>query len=302
MGGHSSKQIHFNPVTDLPDLTGKVILITGGNAGIGYATVRHLARHGAKVYMAARNEAKAKEAIAQLNAEGLGPGNGEIVWLELDLKDIRNAKKAAEEFMTKEDKLDVLSTMISPFILTEALLPTLKRTAAEPNSDVRVVVVASEGHRYVPSGARFRNKEDLNKDCSKSYVPPFSRYCLTKLANILYAKELQRQFTVAGEHITVVSLHPGAVNTFAHKLYFESLVRVLIYPFFVTPDIGGWTPAFAAASNDVKEQAEKYQGAYLIPVGKVTEPSKKANSDELARELWETIERTLADIKDWRDC
>jgi len=60
--------------------------------------------------MAARNKAKAQAAILALNEEGLGPGNGVVVWLELDLNDPRNAKKAAQEFMTKEDRLDVLST------------------------------------------------------------------------------------------------------------------------------------------------------------------------------------------------
>lgn len=115
----------FNPTTDLPDLSGKVVLVTGGkyvanictwliihslcSAGIGYSTVKHLARHGAKVYMAARNQSKAEAAIAQLRAEGLGPGNGEVVWLELDLKDPLNAKRAAEEFMKREKRLDVLS-------------------------------------------------------------------------------------------------------------------------------------------------------------------------------------------------
>jgi len=80
------------------------------STGIGYATVKHLARKGAKVYMAARNKARAEAAIAKLQREGLGPGNGEVVWLELDLCDPRNSKKAAQEFMNKEDRLDVLST------------------------------------------------------------------------------------------------------------------------------------------------------------------------------------------------
>lgn len=106
MGIFASK--NFNPDRDIPDLTGKTILVTGGNAGIGYATVKHLARKGAKVYMAARNKARAEAAIAKLKSEGLGPGNGEVIWLELDLGDPRNPKKAAQEFMDKEDRLDVL--------------------------------------------------------------------------------------------------------------------------------------------------------------------------------------------------
>ena len=63
--------------------------------------------------MAARNKAKAEAAISALNEEGLGPGNGEVVWLELDLSNPHNTKKAAKEFMAKEDRLDVLSMVPS---------------------------------------------------------------------------------------------------------------------------------------------------------------------------------------------
>ncbi len=76
------------------------------SSGIGYATIQHLARRGAKVYMAARNETKARDAIARLKEGGLGLG--EVLWLELDLSDPRKARKAAEEFMKTETRLDVL--------------------------------------------------------------------------------------------------------------------------------------------------------------------------------------------------
>lgn len=78
------------------------------SSGIGFATVQVLARHGAKVYIGARSEAKAKAAIERLHAEGLQPGNGSVDWFELDLSDPRTAKKSAHSFLEKETRLDVL--------------------------------------------------------------------------------------------------------------------------------------------------------------------------------------------------
>jgi NAD(P)-dependent dehydrogenase (short-subunit alcohol dehydrogenase family) len=311
----------FNPVTDLPDLSGKVIIVTGGNTGIGYATVKHLARRGAKVYMAARNKSKAEEAITKLKGEGLAPGNGEVIWLELDLSDPRNAKKTAQEFLNKETRLDVLihnaavlmekyqlSTdgvqeimlvnAISPFVLTRELLPVLNQTAAEPNTDARIVVVASEGHRYVSGTPHFRNLDDFNNEHKSSLVPPFARYCFSKLSNILYASELQRRLDAEGSGITVISLDPGAVNTFSRKPQlqkFSWLVDIIAYPFFVHPDVGGYTSAIAAASPEVAQNRDKYKGAYLVPVGKLRQPSDAARDEGLAKEMWETIEGFLAE-------
>lgn len=311
----------FDPVTDLPDLSGKVILITGGNAGIGRSTVKHLARRGAKVYMAARSQTKAEEAIAQLKAEGLGPGNGDIIWLKLDLKDPRNAKKAAEEFMKQEKRLDVLIhnaavllenyamtpdgvqeivmvNVISHIVLTRTLQPLLDQTAAEPNSDVRIVVVASDAHRFVSGEPHFRNLDDLNKELKSSLSPTFARYCISKLMNILYASELQRRLTAIGSPITVIALHPGAVNTFSDKpplnlKFIAFLAKPIVSLFFSQPDQGAYTSAFAAASEEVAKQREKYKGAYLTPVAKLSEPTKVAKDEGLAKELWDTVEKFL---------
>lgn len=85
---------------------------SNGSRGVGYGTVKHLARLGAKVYLAARDESRAKAAIARLELEGFGPGNGHVLWHELDLSDPRKAKKSAEEFLKKETRLDVLGTCI----------------------------------------------------------------------------------------------------------------------------------------------------------------------------------------------
>lgn len=79
------------------------------SGGIGYATIQHLARHGAKVYMAARDQVKAERAIQRMQAEGLAPGNGQVLWLPLDFSDPFLVRSAAEKLLSKEDRLHVLS-------------------------------------------------------------------------------------------------------------------------------------------------------------------------------------------------
>jgi hypothetical protein len=72
-------------------------------------------------------------------------------------------------------------------------------------------------------------------------------------------------------------------------------VDILVYPFFVHPDAGAYTSAFAAASPDIVENPDKFKGAYLVPVGNVRNPTVTGNSEELAKELWAGIETFLAD-------
>ncbi|OAX40085.1 hypothetical protein K503DRAFT_768886, partial [Rhizopogon vinicolor AM-OR11-026] len=120
---------------------------------------------------------------------------------------------------------------------------------------------------------------------------------MTKLANILYASELQRRLTAAGSPITVISVHPGAVNTFSDRQslsrFFKFLIMPIVYLFFEHPDKGAYTSAFAAASEEVGKQRDKYKGTYLMPVGKVAEPTNMARDEALAKELWNSVEKFL---------
>ncbi|THV03616.1 NAD(P)-binding protein [Dendrothele bispora CBS 962.96] len=121
MGQAPSKS--FDPLRDLPDIKGKVVLVTGSSSGIGFDTLRYLVKLGAKVYMAARSEERAKSAIERLEKEGKEPGNCGVLWHELDLVDPRKAKASAEKFMEKEERLDILINNAAMFV--EFTLPHL---------------------------------------------------------------------------------------------------------------------------------------------------------------------------------
>jgi len=303
----------------LPDLTGKVMIVTGGNTGIGYATVKHLARRGAKIYLAARNEIKGKDAVARLEAEGLGPGNGSIVYLKLDLSHPRQAKEAAVEFMAMEDKLDVLvnnagamilpyaktyegvqDTMlinyISPFVFTKTLLPLLTKTA-KSGSDVRIVNVVTNGHYYVPTPVRFQTLDDFNLEYKGMILSCLRRYFLSKLAGVLFSGELQRRLDADNIPITVISVHPGGVNSgWSDHATFPKLAAWIASWFMLHPDQGAYTSVIAAASKDVAETPEKYRNAYLVPIGEFGTPSATSQDARLAAELWETTERFITSI------
>ncbi|KAL6306000.1 NAD-P-binding protein [Sparassis latifolia] len=317
----------FNPDIDLPDLKGKVIAVTGGSSGIGYATVQHLARHGAKVYMAARNEEKSKAAIARLQTEGLAPGNGEIVWLDLELSDPRNAKRAAEQLIAKEQRLDVLINNaamprgpyaltsegiqdvmainhVSPFVFTNTLLPLLYRTAKEPNSDVRIVNVASDGIMFLKRGVRFRNLGDFNDEHAHDLSPGLSRYFRSKIANVLFTQKLQKRLDADGVPIIAMALNPGTVRTeglrndAAHlPPVVSTLFSLLVDVGWATPSKGAYTSVFAAATPAVRAQPDVYKDAYLEPPGKLgSPPNQDAKSPELAEELWNTTVEILSNL------
>ncbi|CCM00284.1 uncharacterized protein FIBRA_02314 [Fibroporia radiculosa] len=306
MGLFSSK---FDPAS-LPDLKGKVVLITGGAAGIGFAVVQHLARRGAKIYIAARTQDRAGDAIQRLRAAGLGPGNGQLAHVELDLADPRVAKKAAEEFMAKEGRLDILincaAIYIGHFVFTRTLMPVLKRTASEPNSDVRIVHVSSDGFDAVRHSVQFRTIEDFNNEYKDNVFPwpSLMRYCYSKLLIMLAAAEQQRRLDDEGVPILVMTTHPGAINSDGAQKWIDSfgpgllgaIVAFFINLVFNTPIKGAYSTVFAAAAPQVRAEPRKYRAAYIKPPSEISPVAERARDPAKGKELWEMTETFLDEI------
>ncbi|EJC97840.1 NAD-binding protein [Fomitiporia mediterranea MF3/22] len=300
-----------DPTKDLPDLTGKVAIVTGATSGIGYVVARALLRKGATVYLAARNESKATGTIARLQAEGLGPGNGKPIFLKAVFDDPRNAKKSAEEFLSRESGLDILVNNIaryfSPFVFTNILLPLMKQTALLPDTDVRIVNVASDSHALVPD-IRLKNKDDFYfpKVVDEGTANQRKHYGFTKLLDILWTRELARRLTASsndgGINILCLCVHPGWVGTegvlelsdrypWPLSSFFKFLTRLL----FRTPEQGGSTVLIPAAAQSIRNDSGRYHGQYLVPYGKLGPASKDALDDSLARDLWDLTERVLTE-------
>ncbi|KZV60480.1 NAD-P-binding protein [Peniophora sp. CONT] len=312
------------PSAELLDLRGRVAIVTGANSGIGLYILFHLARQGAKCYLAARSQAKFDVALKRLREEGLGSeeGDGEVMWLELDLCDPVGVRKSVERFGEMESRLDILvnnaarilgpyaSTKeglsesflvnhISPFLFTTLLLPLMEKAAALPDSDVRIVNVSSVAHRWVPN-PRYDTLEAINSDFAHTWKPKTNAYAYTKLANILFTRELQRRLTSSSTPIIVCAVNPGNVMSEGNVALFTSLPfgRLINFGFslmFVSPRDGGYTPAWAAASRKIREERESgvWQGSYVVPYGVREEPTEDAKREDPASELWETTERVL---------
>jgi hypothetical protein len=122
---------------------------------------------------------------------------------------------------------------------------------------------------------------------------------MSKLADILWTKELQNRLDAEGVPIIALSLHPGAVDTFSDRLpKYRFIGKIITKLFFKTWDKGAYNSVIAAASPVVRQHAKIYKGAYIEgDYGKVVKPSKNARDLDIAAELWKTTEELLANIR-----
>lgn len=313
------QQNDFQPKRDIPSLEGKVILITGGNAGLGLETVYQLAVHQpAKIYLAARSESKAHDAILQIKnrLQEDGIRFPTIEWLGLDLTDLKSVKQAAEEVLNSENRLDILvlnaGIMATPpsktasghdlqlgtnhlghFYLTKLLLPLLEKTAETSlHSDTSVITVSSEAHHLAGSG--FLDLiENHGKLCSAS---DYTRYGVSKAANILFAAELARR--VNPKKITSVSLHPGVImtNLYSSSKASNPFVRYGLPPvaqlMFDDVEHGALNTLWCIAKSGTSGIEN---GGYYTPVGKFRNSELTRDKKSAAR-LWSWSEDQITHL------
>ncbi|KAJ3847226.1 short chain dehydrogenase [Lentinula lateritia] len=305
-------------VTDIPDLSGRVAIVTGGNTGLGYITVRELARNGARVYMLSRTESRALAAIEKIKTELGSELNPEIEYINFNLLSLKSAKKAAEEYMQREQRLDILvnnaGIMATPyelgpdgieiqacngtghFALTVSLLSILKDTAAMPGSHVRIVNITSGGYMFANfTKPDFTSLEGLNQKTFGTW----GRYGLSKLTNILLTNELQKRFIAAGiTNIYCLAVHPGAVNTELSRGLLESWpflapLRRIGRMMTMNPDRGALTQLYAATSPEVEEKDLK--ATLLFPIAQVEAKASMAKDKDgkLSRDFWRLCEELM---------
>lgn len=280
---------------DVPDQSGKCFVVTGANTGVGYEITRVLAQRGARVLLACRDEAKAREAMARIR---LSAPRASLDFLPLDFADLGSISAAVER-VAREPRLDVLinnaGVMAPPlmrtkqgfelqfgvnhlgcFALTALLLPKLGDT---PGS--RVVTTSSVAHK----GAQF-DWDDL--DAHNSY-DRMKRYAASKLANALFFFELDRRLRGAGLPITAVGCHPGIASTnLGRYMGWLQILNPIAGVLLNSADKGAW-PALQAATGVVNP------GAYYGPIGFrgirgiSGEASRSADAQDpaLARRLWD---------------
>jgi NAD(P)-dependent dehydrogenase (short-subunit alcohol dehydrogenase family) len=267
----------------------KVILVTGANAGIGRATALGLAKAGGTVVMLCRDQERGKEALADIVKK---TGNRRTALMICDLASQRAIRAFAERFLAEHRRLDVLinnaavlmpkrsitedgieSTLainhVAYFLLTELLLERLKSSAPS-----RIVNVASAAHTY--------GHIDLSNLQGERDYGGFRAYANSKLANILFTRQLARRLTGTG--VTANCLHPGSVGTSLFRRL-PKVLEAIIKLVTIGPDRGARTTIYLASSPEVEGVTGKY-----FSRSREVQSSLESRDDQLAADLWAVTE------------
>lgn len=285
------------------NLSGKTVIVTGSNTGIGYETALDLYKKGAKVYVACRNPEKALKAIQKMESEG---GTGKLVYEHLDLASLRSVKDFADKVLQTETSLDLLinnaGIMIPPpsrtedgfeiqfgvnfvghFALTGHLFNLLESTKGS-----RVVTLSSNAHRGAAIDFdNFRLEKEYNN---------WREYGQSKLADIIFALEFDKRLKQNGNQIKSLAAHPGYSKTDLQKYMDEDMLASLE---LMTAKEGAQPTLAACLREDVKGGQYWGPDGYKEQKGKpaLAKIDAAAQDETLNARLWDwAIETTKANF------
>ncbi len=272
-----------------PDLCGRTCFVTGATSGIGEASALAFARMGARVGILARSAERAAQTRDRIHAAT----GREVEIVQGDLASLASVRHAADEVLARFADLHVwinnaglialrrsttvdgfettfATNHLGPFLLTNLVLPRILESAP-----ARIVNVASDAHRFTRNGLDW---DDLQ---SERGYKTFRVYGKSKLANILFTRELARR--LAGSGVTVNAVHPGAVGTGlgGQNGWLARATMTLLRPFFRSPERGAETQIHVATA----EGFDDVTGRYFVD-RRDTRPAAPACDDEAARRLW----------------
>ena len=293
-------------VEQIPSQAGKTVLVTGANSGIGYQAALELARHGAHVMLGCRNEAKGRAALERLLREAPG-ASADVV--QLDMASMASIRAFAAAFIGRGLALDLLinnagvmalpkreltedgferqfgTNHLGHFTLTGLLLLALLAAPAP-----RVVTVASLAHRT--------GKIDFDNLQRERGYEGWDAYNASKLANILFAKELDRRARAAHSRLISLAVHPGVSTTSIFEngpgtMNLKAIMVKLLAPVMMQNDEAGALPTFYAATSPNAQG-----GDYIGPDGfgelkgspVVVQPRPQALDTAVGERLWAVSE------------
>ena len=282
------------------DLKGKVILVTGATDGIGKAAAIEFAKRGATLTIVGRNKEKTEQVVAELKALSENPN---IDCLVCDLSRMADVKRAADEFKAKHDRLDVLvnnagATFKAPVLGPDGFELTfaLNHLAYfELTTELLDLIRKTPGARVVStsSAMQARGKLDLEKTPTSLEGSGPGAYATSKLANVLFTKELQRH--LEGTTATANCFEPGMVRTQfggfgSDQGFLLNMVYALAKPFSSTPEQGADSLVWLATSPE----AASLKGEF-VSKRRPRPAQKQARDPKLAADLWTLSEKLCAE-------
>ncbi|OCH84298.1 NAD(P)-binding protein [Obba rivulosa] len=291
----------FN-TSHIPDLAGRVIIVTGGNTGVGKETIKALLEHNAKVYLAARNRDKAEAAIKELQEQT----GKEAIFLQLNLGNLASVKKAAEEFLRKESELHVLfnnagvmsppiswltddgydlqlgTNVLGHWYFTQLLIPALlagKETS--PDGHARIVTTSSSfAYLFTVNWESFRDGPVRRK------VGTQMLYAQSKFLNVVAAREFAKRYEDKG--IISVSCNPGNLKTDLQR-HATSFQRKVMDSILYPAPYGALTQLWGG----LMPEPLKYNGEFLIPWARLGKCRREAYDGAIGERLWSYLQEQV---------